>query len=247
MNHDFKYNTFTYLMAVACLFCGFFAMAKVDSEDSGPTAENNIICYAAKSKWVCAPANQKEKAQQKVKTLILEEQTSADVEPTEGFRDGVEIKTIKYDDIAGQVKEVSIDDTTDKSAIGIVAKEQSVIKNDVVNTITSAVETTKPTPDTVNLNNDFTDWQNNHPNQWSFQVVGTSNRHKLDAFFSENGLQANACVVVKTQVNNADWWVVLCGLYANRDEAINSRHLLPEKISTNAWVRQIKTIDGVAD
>lgn len=96
-------------------------------------------------------------------------------------------------------------------------------------------------------NNQFSYWQQHYAQSWSFQVIGTSNRHHLDQFIQDQGLTNTDYTVVKTQVNGADWWVVLSGLYDSREQALSQRHQLPSQLAANAWVRQIHTIVGEDD
>jgi septal ring-binding cell division protein DamX len=117
---------------------------------------------------------------------------------------------------------------------------------------TEPVVTTRPMQDLVteqtvvaeNGATAFSSWQRDHPNHWSYQVIGTSNRHKLDEFITRHQLSQWPFSIVKTQVHGADWWVVLVGLYDSRDSAIANRDQLPAVLADGAWVRQINSIIG---
>ena len=95
--------------------------------------------------------------------------------------------------------------------------------------------------------NDFYDWQTQHADKWSFQVVGAANRNQLESFVNQHNLQQRNYAIAKTQVNEADWWIVLVGLFNSRDEALSQRNQLPSELASQAWVRQVKTITAEAD
>ena len=62
------------------------SMAQSDPE---PNIENNIVCYAAKNKWVCAPADDQAQAQEKARKLALGESLEADEEIDPAAIEGV--------------------------------------------------------------------------------------------------------------------------------------------------------------
>ena len=258
-----------------------------DVDDEKPPAETEIICYAAKNKWVCAPADEKEKAHEKA--MRLAEQSS--VKSSDLTQSDVDIRPLdSSNNLNQQVQEspaqpvrdlnslaASIRDFTPRedvvqteqalpqpaepAAVVNSPIEQSSVKGVVTETDTNALpdpavdetiaeqqeQPQQPAEFRPSTSNNFSEWQRNHPNQWSFQVVGTSNRHHLNQFIIDQGLDKGPYAVVKTQVNGADWWVVLSGLYDSREQALSQRSNLPSELAGNAWVRQISTIIGQAD
>ncbi len=274
------------LVIMAMFYCPFgVAQNGEDVDDPKPSAETEIICYAAKSKWVCAPADEKEKAHEKAMKLAQQPD-----EKHPGFNQSdVEIQTMDVsNNFNEQVQETPsgavIDPNSLEAAIKDFVPRDDVNQADanqesepvaqtteaVVQTPVEAAELVKPvenepttesatpTASTVSsqqpistavrsVANDFGDWQRNHADQWAFQVVGTSNRHHLDQFIIDQGIDQGPFAVVRTQVNGADWWVVLAGLYDSREQALSQRSVLPAQLAAKAWVRQIKSITGQAD
>ncbi len=271
-DHLIKLKLLTFTLMFSALF---LAESKAQSDPTDtPTSvkETNIICYAAKNKWVCAPADEKEKAQEKAMKLALgKSETSSLTNPSS---QPVEIKTIAPNNISQQVQvledpiQTAINDFTPRQDAPPPTEQAEPIKSaeqtaeTIVNTaepkansnsatqqrLAPAKVTTQSTSTSVkNASGDFTQWQAQHAEQWTFQVIGTSNRHHLDGFMLKHGLEQTNHSIVKTQANGADWWVVLSGLYSSRNDALSQRDTLPAELSGNAWVRQIKTIVGQAD
>ncbi len=251
----------------------------VAQSDDSPTSETEIICYAAQKQWVCAPADQKEKAHDKAMKLVQQGPDESDDEALSNVGSGqVEIQPLADNNINEPVNEnplaasirdfIPRDDANNADTPNV---EPEPVQNDTPTTVQAEQPTqvaNQPDPDqqptqvanqpdpvhqpsgvqsSISQTNDFGDWQMNHPNQWSFQVVGTSNRHHLDQFIIDKKLNQNNFAIVKTQVNGADWWVVLSGLYDSREQALSQRYELPSDLAGNAWVRQVKSIVGVPD
>ncbi|MFC3192774.1 SPOR domain-containing protein [Marinicella sediminis] len=251
------------------LWLPFTLLAQEQPAD--PDIENNIVCYAAKSKWVCAPADDQAQAREKARKLAVGESLD---DPDEIDPD-VAIQTIDYNDTRPQNQQpaagtqvYSVNDfvpradalqalsdeettaadsvtseaaeVTDKQAESRLETSQSVVEQNPVRDVISQ-------PLTSSGPSRFAEWQQRYPRQWSFQVIGTSNRHKLGEFISRHQLGSLPYSVVKTQVNGADWWVVLVGLFDSRDSALAQRHQLPAVLAPQAWVRQIASIDGESE
>jgi septal ring-binding cell division protein DamX len=264
-------------MAVISLMCLFgsngYSVAQTEN-DSEATAENEIICYAAKNKWVCAPADQKQQAHDKAMKLV-EQNKSSGIDQDNIDNSQVEIKTMDVNnDFSQQVQQspaetvsqqalidqqikdfIPRQDVNDKKAAA--ANNQQRPADEVVETVTeeevevelpTTIEAVDAAQQPLNNNtNGFDYWQKNHAEKWSFQVIGTSNRHQLDEFLSRYDLLESDHTIVKTQANSADWWVVLVGLYDSREQALSLRNQLPPELASQAWVRQVKTIVGEAD
>ncbi|TDR20405.1 SPOR domain-containing protein [Marinicella litoralis] len=236
--------------------------AQSDPSDTPENAnETNIICYAAKSKWVCAPADEKERAQEKAMKLALGE--SEQNRFTNENSQAVEIQTIESNNIGQQVE--TYEDPLQSSIKDFIPREDAIAPSksaelnepaaqsavpDSSEQPTNAQDTSTVTTTivpSVTPSADFSQWQSQFADYWTFQVIGTSNRHHLAEFIAQHGLAQTDHSIVKTQVNGADWWVVLSGIYLSRDQALSQRDTLPTALSTNAWVRQIKSIVGQAD
>jgi len=269
-----------------------------DVGDDQPLPETEIICFAAKKQWVCAPADEQDKAHQKAMQLAQQP------DQPETFNDGqVAIQTMDVsNDFSQQVQETPVldpnsieaqiqdfiprqeaDGQAENAVVDETAASPSTVKvNTTPTSVAAEPSPVEPEP-TVTLAqtnppqiehrdallqdpvapvsapvdrtttqsgavpNDFQVWQRQHAEQWAFQVVGTSNRHHIDDFVRTSGISHMPHAVVRTQVNGADWWVVLVGLFDSREQALSQRQTLPAALSGNAWVRQIKSIVGQAD
>ena len=91
-NHSIDASTTVPAMVFLSLSMLSFAgySAAQNEIDSEPTAETEIICYAAQNQWVCAPADEKQKAHNKAMKLVEKKQASQfDVDSSQ-----VEIKTM---------------------------------------------------------------------------------------------------------------------------------------------------------
>ncbi|VAW43690.1 hypothetical protein MNBD_GAMMA02-1516 [hydrothermal vent metagenome] len=249
--------------------------------NSNPTAENKVICYAAQKKWVCAPADQKQKAHEKAMKLV-EQKQSTGIDTDNINSSQVEIKTMDVNnDFSQQVQELpannqspqavidpqikdfiprddvndlkqseaekSTKQTTSAEAIGVTVEAGSSEPVAPAQTTIEADDLGKQPVSNSSQSNQFGYWQNNYSEKWSFQVIGTSNRHHLDQFLNSHDLFQSNYSIVKTQSNSADWWIVLVGLYDSRDQALSQRNQLPSELANQAWVRQVKTITGEAD
>ncbi len=268
-----KTSPTNYLLSLALLFAMSSIWAR-NSDGETPDVENNIICFAAKKQWVCAPADEQHKAQEKAKKLALEP------DQPEPINDGVEIQTLQPVNIglqaresnpnqpapyniqdfvpredaqleqnkAKQPAEVQADTTVEVSSEPVEVEPITVETKPVI--ATSEPATVEPSTEQAAFQtapNDFNYWQTNFAERWTFQVVGTSNRHHLDGFIAQNGLQNHNYTIARTQRDGADWWIVLVGLYNSRDEAKSQQYDLPTSIAKGAWVRQVNTIAGQAD
>ena len=236
---------------------------------SEPDIENNIVCYAAKNKWVCAPADDQAQAREKARKLALGQSleedeeidpnavapvtnTTASQRPISRQPDANEALLSQISDFIPRSDALNNkpDQATESQQPEPTPAEQPVTVAEQVQT--EPVVTTRPMQAVVaepaNPTEDgstvFSSWQRDYPNHWSYQVIGTSNRHKLDEFINRHQLSQWPFSIVKTQVNGADWWVVLVGLYDSRDSAIANRDQLPAVLAGGAWVRQINTIIG---
>lgn len=253
------------LLAGTLLF--MFIVEPKAQPDPGDTPESvketNIICYAALSKWVCASADEKEKAQEKAMRLASEQNEKN----TNTSQAQVEIQTLEANNISQHVQEV---ETPIQSAIKDFIPRTDNSNKDTEdledsNQLSEAKQSSEPVihpKDEANISllqhsvdpirsaageGDFNHWKSQYTEQWTFQVIGTSNRHHLDGFVLKHGLDHTNYSIVKTQANGADWWVVLSGLYSSREDALSHRDNLPSQLAAKAWVRQIKAIDGLAD
>ncbi len=174
-----------------------------------------------------------------------------DFMPREDAGTDTEVVTTESTDETGEpVNEIARDTSNDASAVvNTTADDEmtTVTESQSAQQAQPSSNTTPEVPVFQTAPNDFDHWQLSYAEQWTFQVVGTSNRHQLDTFVTQHGLQDRNYTIAKTQANGADWWIVLTGLYGSREEALSQRNQLPAALADDAWVRQIKTIAGQAD
>ncbi len=268
-----NYNTTptkTSFLWLMILIVSPMAMAQDNPGDSKPTAETEIICYAAKTKWVCAPADEKQRAHDKALQMAAQEEAIGSPaetgESTQPRPEPIAVPNLIYPENVRDftAREEALEPATNPEVVATEtpaeelvaatptteqAAAEPVVSEPVIEPVIEDVSTADPVIETPaqSNSNDFSDWQARYPNHWSLQVIGTSNRHKLDQFIIDQGLSQNTYAIVRTQVNQADWWVVLVGLYTSREAALANRNTLPTALSSAAWVRQIGSINGSAD
>ncbi len=264
-----KLSVFLILLFVSGLS---LAQPEVDSE---PTSDTEIICYAAQQQWVCAPADQKQQAHEKAMQLVEQKQSTEEINSSkvriktmdvsndfnqqvqespasnsnQRSRFGPQVKDFIPRVDSNNLKNLETGSNINQAPVKVqdpVEKNSSETVVDTQTTIDKSAPTLESTS-SQGSSNDFEYWQKNYSEKWSFQVIGTSNRHHLNEFIAQHDLFASQYSIVKTQVNSADWWVVLVGLYDSRELALSQRNQLPFALSEQAWVRQIKTITGEAD
>jgi len=288
MHHN-KLTPTHLLLFILLGVCGALMASAQDQED--PPAANEIICFAAQQKWVCAPADQKQQAHDKAMRLAREQSTEK-IDSNES-RDPAEVQAMPAspdfesvvqeqpansnqpmtladavkdfmprEDVATDTDVAAVDtaeevvpeainepaiETTPATDSPAVSDQSPMTQSATTQPAQADANTTSEVPVFQTAPNDFDHWQLSYADQWTFQVVGTSNRHQLDAFVIQHGLQDRNYTIAKTQANGADWWIVLTGLYDSREAALSQRDQLPAALADGAWVRQVKTIVGQAD
>ncbi len=175
---------------ILCL-CSFALMAKTNKK------ETNIVCYAAQSKWICAPEDKKELANIESKKLNKENSSNQ-------LASNVVIKQLKVPQfIAPKVH------NTTKTTARVLTKKS----------------------------------QNNNPyeNSWSYQLIGVSTPQSALNFVSKNDLKKNEILIVKSKHNNMDWWIVLYGLYKDKQTGLNDKPNIPSSIK-KYWLRSLNNL-----
>jgi septal ring-binding cell division protein DamX len=253
-------KTLTISTVVSILLLQVIAVS-AQSADEQATSESNIVCLAAKKKWVCAPADELPKAEEKARLLALEpeEPDTVEIQTLQPVNVGQQVRNeqtsytiqdfVARDDVLNEADETTQSNTNtnevDEDASSSVDEAPATIATN--NKVVSIEQVSEPVNDTREYQTaptNFNYWQKNFSQQWTFQVVGTSNRHHIDGFIQQHGLEDANYTIVKTQRDGADWWIVLTGLYSSRDQAKSQQHTLPSALANGAWVRQISSIEG---
>jgi len=198
------------LSTISLLFIVVFVtMAKEKGEDT------NIICYAAKNKWICAPENQQEIANKQAIKFINE--NSSELETSE-----VVIKTISMPSFNTS--------TINDKPPGKTKPELSVAKSKSDTVQSSTVKLKK-----VAVND------NPYANLWSHQLIGLSTPQSAINFVKQNNLNRDDVLIVKSVRANMDWWIVLFGLYKDKKTGIDNEENLPVNID-KPWLRPLRNL-----
>ncbi len=225
------------------------------NNDPAPDNSTEIVCFAANNKWVCAPENERENALRKAESI------NQQAESDPASETDIEINTLPNQPRFNEVEETP--QPVQQPAQRIARPEASRAESTEPSETTRQPIRSTPAPATqqtpVRSERDsgvtettmhlqsFEDWQQTHRNHWSLQVVGVGNRQNLPAFIRQHGLDDGPIAVVRTEVNGNPWWVVLYGLYPDRDAALEGKENLPRRLISGAWVRQINAIQGRGD
>ncbi len=159
--------------------------------------ETNVVCYAAQSKWVCAPEDKKELAN--IESTKLNEENS-----TKQLSSKVVIKQLK-------VPQFISSNTSNSKTQGFKKSIQT-------------------------FNND-----NPYENLWSYQLVGVSTPQNALNFVNKNGLNKNNILIIKSTHNNMDWWIILYGLYKDKQTGIKDKPNIPPSIK-KYWLRSLNNL-----
>jgi DamX protein len=104
----------------------------------------------------------------------------------------------------------------------------------------AATETTvaPSTSSTVNLH-----WiLQRQPSHYTLQVFASHDEGAVQSFINQNNLNGKA-VYAKTRQNNQDWYIVLLGDYATRDQAVGAITQLSANIQAQSpWARSMQSV-----
>lgn len=89
---------------------------------------------------------------------------------------------------------------------------------------------------------------NPYKNLWSYQLIGVSTSQSAINFTEKNHLNKNDVLIIKSEHKNMDWWIVLYGLYKDKETGISDRFNIPNSIH-KYWLRPLKNlvINGYID
>ena len=199
------------LSTISLLFIVVFAVIAKE-----PDKDTNIICYAAKNKWICAPENQQETANKQATKFIKD--NSSELETSE-----VVIKTISMPTFNSSA--INNDKPLNKAR-----PESPVAKTKPEAVHNPPVEMKK-----VAVND------NPYANLWSHQLIGLSTPQSAVNFVKQNNLNKDDVLIVKSIRANMDWWIVLYGLYKDKKTGIDNEENLPLNID-KPWLRPLRNL-----
>ncbi len=216
------------------------ALAKKEPlvEKDDPPAETEIVCFAAKEKWVCAPAGDRQQAHQKAMKLI---DAQDDGEPDDEPPESVQITTVPEPTTWDVVEE-----PVNQKPVNQEPKAVSTAETQLSETETPPVEqpyaVKQAAPSSGHVSVNFREWQQHRPEAWVLQLVGTTNLPNLEQFINQHDLSQSTFAIATTEVKGAPWHIVLLGVFDTRDAALAHRNALSHELQS-AWPRPIAGIE----
>ncbi|MFK8011093.1 MAG: SPOR domain-containing protein [Marinicellaceae bacterium] len=183
--------------------------------------ETNIVCFATQNKWICAPEDQQNIANEKASKL-LEKQTS------ELKSADVVIKPINMPKFNTQNSIVAKDDDKSKSNRNLVNK-------------TTPTQTSKKSQDSSEVNYKEVSASNPYAKLWSHQLIGVSSSQGAINYVNQKQLNKDEVLILKTLRSDKDWWIVLYGLYKDKQTGLDNANNLPANIDP-PWLRPLKNL-----
>jgi septal ring-binding cell division protein DamX len=204
------YKKLSTLVIVLTFSCTILAKEKKDDEDT------NIICFAAQNKWVCAPEDRQQLANEKAQKLLKDK--GSEYESTE-----VVIKSINIP----KFETVVVNNN----------KEAEQAAEDISNV---HIEQEKAKPKAAIK---LTQGENSNPYAllWSHQLIGLSTPQSAINYVQNKKLNKNDILIIKSIRNNMDWWIVLYGLYKDKQTGLDNEMNLPVNID-KPWLRPLKNL-----
>jgi DamX protein len=79
--------------------------------------------------------------------------------------------------------------------------------------------------------------------RYSLQLLGTRQEKTIAEYINRNGLDIEQCAYYRGSFQGGTWYVLLYGLYPNRDAAVEARVGLPERVSKGEpWPRSLASV-----
>jgi septal ring-binding cell division protein DamX len=198
------------LPIILFLLTSFFVNAKETEKDT------EIICFAAQSKWICAPADQQNLASQKAQDLL--EKNKSELISSE-----VVIKSINIP------KFESLETNTTTEQVTADKNIEKPLETEFANN-------TKQNIKQINTNS-----ENPYAKLWSHQLIGLSTPNSAVKFVVQNNLNKEEVLIIQSTRANMDWWIVLYGLYNDKQTGLDNEKNLPTNIN-KAWLRPLKNL-----
>ena len=182
--------------------------------------ETNIVCFATKNKWICAPEDKQSLASKKATKLL-------DIQSSEVGSSDVVIRTINMpkfntshsSDSGGNKKSTSETVTKTNQATGKADKQEE-----------------------SKINLKVTSANNPYAKLWSHQLIGVSTHQNAINFVYQKKLNKDDVLILKSTRANMDWWIVLFGLYKDRQTGVDNAIHLPSNLDA-PWLRPLKNLE----
>ena len=213
-----KYFTSLIKLSIILLNCNFISKA-VAKEKEGDT---NIICFAAKDKWICAPKDQQNLANEKAEKLLKIQ--SSDIGSSEIVIKPINIPKFNANNLFDSV-----------NATQPVSNEKNQIKEVSENS-------QNLTESEVRFKDTDTSTENPYANLWSHQLIGVSSAQNAINYVVQKKLNKEDVLILKSSRSNQDWWIVLFGLYKDKQTGIDNAVNLPMNIDP-PWLRPLKNLE----
>ncbi len=190
--------------------------------------DTNIICFAAQNKWVCAPEDKQHIANEKATKLINE--NSSELETSD-----VVIKSIN-------IPKFDAADTVDSSPASSISQDNNVkVAEQKVEAQPRTINEQQPSNASsiipINDNNPYA-------KLWSHQLIGLSTPQSAINFVKQKNLDPNEVLIIKSIRAEMDWWIVLYGLYKDKQTGLDSEASLPKNIK-KPWLRPLKNLKAL--
>ena len=206
------------IVCIACLV-SFVASAK-DNDN-----ETNIVCFAANSKWVCAPQDQQEIAIEKA-TKLLESQSTRVGSPEVVIKP-IKIPKFNTKNSFDHVEEVKINSQAQPTQGNIEIKESSLEKKQRSDSRVRIKSTSTNNP---------------YASLWSHQLIGVSTSQNAINYVLHKKLNKEDILIIKSSRENNDWWIVLYGLYKDKQTGLDNAQNLPSNIDP-PWLRPLANLE----
>ena len=173
--------------------------------------DTNIVCFAAQNKWVCAPEDKQDIANKKAQKLL--DKNKSEVTPTNIVIMPINIPKFETEDAPITTTQI--------------ATTKPIEKPKTYN---------KPTNPPLKQSND-----NPYAKLWAHQLIGVSTPNSAVNFVKDKHLNKDDILIIKSVRNNMDWWIILYGLYKDKQTGLDNVINLPESIK-NPWLRPLKNL-----
>ena len=184
-----------------------------------PPNETNIVCFAAKNKWVCAPENKQEVANEKANKLLKSKHSEL------GTSDIV-IKSINIPKFDSPTTT-----NTQPSTPNIVVDNKTIPK---IESNTNKKQSSPITTQTIENKNPYA-------KLWSHQLIGVSTPQNAINFVRNHNLNKDDILIIQSVRNGMDWWIILFGLYQDKKTGLDNENNLPDNIN-KPWLRPLKNL-----
>jgi septal ring-binding cell division protein DamX len=206
------------LLLIYALLLSWHIQAKESDKDT------NIVCFAAQKKWICAPKDNQDIAQEKAGKLIKQEASKTETQKSEVVVRSLNIpkmQAIDYSDPNPSNTGSSINDSSESMDPEPI--EVKVSNKDTTNTFS------KP----INIDD--------YSKYWSYQLVGVSTQQAAIKFVQKNNLSNEDIMIVESEHNTYEWFVVLYKLYNDKDSAAKDQYNLPTGLN-KPWLRPLNSL-----